>query len=446
LVRRILLSYLLIITITVGLMVAIIHQLTAATFSRYLSDQALIHSRMLPVMLAGYFTTNRSWEGIQPSIDEASIMIGTSVMLVDAQGAVVAATQRELVGQRLTQAPPQSEPLAVAGPQGAHLGMVYVGRNVAQERADQAFLDRSTSALLLTGLLVSCLALGLGLVLARSINRPLAAMSQAAQQIAQGDYSVRVTAAREGEIAVLARAFNQMAQGIGSIEQLRRELVANVSHDLRTLLTVLRGYLEGLRSGQIADRRSAELAFDAMHAEVNRLLHMVADLLQMARYDAGSLPPRRVAVAVDELFQQALRRVAPLAEAKQIELCSSPPAQPLVLTVDPEQIGQVLFNLLENGVQHTPPGGRITLSAGTEQPWAWIAVQDTGVGIGAEHLPHVFERFYRADRARSSTGEGGLGLGLAIVRAIVEAHQGQVRACSGTGDQPGSTLTIYLPL
>ena len=451
--RRLLLSYLALIGVTVALLALIVQLTTARTFSRYLSDQAAAHSEMLPVMLAGYYAGHGTWEGVQPDIDQASVLIGAQVALADTQDRIVAASRRDLIGRAVDDDPALSLAIPVVGSGGKTVGTAYVGRSLAQQRADEAFLSDVTRALVAAGLVVALLAAGLGVLLARSISRPLADMGRAAARIALGDYAVRVPSRGQDEVAALARAFNQMAEGMDSVERLRRELVANVSHDLRTPLTVIRGYVEGLRSGQIADRRSAEMAFEAMDTEVAHLLHLVDDLRQVAALDAGSVPLERRSVAVADLVQAATARIAPLAASRGVKLTSEIPPELPPVNVDPERMGQVLFNLLENAVRHTPAGGAIFLRAGREGAHLWLAVQDTGEGIPLEHLPHVFERFYRADHARSRA-EGGAGtfarlstgLGLAIVRAIVEAHGGRVSVESDGVPGHGSTFTVRLPL
>ncbi len=442
--RRLLLSYLLIIGVTVALLVFIVHQRTAQTFSRYLSDQSLIHSRMLPLMLASYYVENKTWDGVQENIDEASLMIGSSVSLIDTRGTIVAATRRETVGRAFADAP--GEQIPINSGDGLLLGTIHVAPNLEQQRADQTFLDDITSALLATSVLVALVALALGALLARSINHPLSAMARAADRMAQGDYSARVTPSGGPEVRALAQTFNQMAESVAGLEQLRRELVANVSHDLRTPLTVIRGYLEGLRSGQIADRRSAEHAFEAMHEETARLLHMVDDLRRMSRNDAGMQALQWAQVDLAALVAATVRRLAPIAEAKGIQIAQELPPDLPPLRADPEQLGQALFNLFENSVHYTPEGGAVTIAAAVEGARVRLTVRDTGVGITAKHLPHIFERFYRADQSRGRTGASGLGLGLSIVRAVVAAHGGEVAVHSAGIPGQGSTFVILLPL
>lgn len=443
--RRLLLSYLGVIALTVALLAIIVQWVTTQTFSRYLSDQAAAHSEMLPVMLAGYYTRHGGWEGVQPDIDQAGVIIGAQVTLADARGRIVAASQPELIGRPVDEVPSLGLAIPVAGSGGVTVGTAYVGRSLAQQRADAAFLTGVTRALVIAGLAVALLATGLGVLLARSISRPLAEMGQAAARIAQGDYAARVPVRGRDEATALAVAFNRMAAGMSSVERLRRELVANVSHDLRTPLTVIRGYLEGLRSGEIADRRSAEMAFEAMHTEVARLLHLVSDLRQTAALDSGALLLNRRLITARALATEAIDRVTPLAATKDIHLNSQVPAELPPLNIDAERLGQALFNLLENAARHTPAGGTIEITAQRQAEQMQFIVRDTGDGIAAADLPHIFERFYRADRARNPA-EGRAGLGLSIVKSIVEAHGGAVKAESEGMPGKGSAFTISLPL
>jgi two-component system, OmpR family, sensor histidine kinase BaeS len=449
--RRLIVSYLALVALTVALLAGILYLATSQTFSRYLNDQAAAHNEMLPVMLAGYHTEHGTWDGVQPNIEQASILIGGQVTLADVQGRIVAATRRDLIGRAAGEVSDLGMPITVAGSGGRVMGTIFVQRSVAAQRADADFLASVTRALVIAGLVVALLAAGLGVLLARSISRPLSEMSSAASRLSQGDYAVQVPARGQDEVAALGRAFNQMAEGMAGVERLRRELVANVSHDLRTPLTVIRGYLEGLHSGEIADRRSAEIAFEAMYGEVNRLLHLVDDLRQVAALDAGASQLQRCPTFVADLARDALARIEPVAQAKGVILANEVPLDLPAVSLDPGRMGQALFNLLENAVRHTPSGGRITMLAGRAKypngpgEHLWLTVQDTGEGIAPEQLPHVFERFYRADPARSPS-EGGAGLGLSITHSIVEAHSGLLTAQSDGIPGHGASFTLFLPL
>lgn len=449
--KRLLLSYLALISLTVALLVIIVQLATRQTFSRYLSDQAAAHSEMLPVMLSGYYTEQGSWDGVQNSVDQASLMIGAQVALAGEDGRIVAASMREWIGRDEDEITEFELALLVPGLAGRDLGTVYVGRSLAQQRADQVFLSGVTRALIIAGLLVALLSAALGVLLSRSISRPLLEVSRAANRVAQGDYAVRVVVKGQDELSVLARAFNQMAEGMAEIEKLRQDLFANISHDLRTPLTVLSGYLEGLRSGQIADRRTAEISFEAMQSEVQHLQQMAEALRQISALDGSSRTLNCLPLRPSDLIQDAANRFTIIAADKGLKFVVEVPENLPLIKVDRESLNQALQNLLENAIRHTPARGVITVSAGVvalqnDGPaYIWIAVSDTGEGIPAEHLLYVFERFYRVDPVRNREA-GRAGLGLSIVRAIVEAHGGEVRAESEGVPGQGSKFTILLPL
>jgi signal transduction histidine kinase len=443
--RKLLLSYLILIGITVALMSFIINQITSRTFSTYLSSQSASHSEMLPVMLTGYYINNGSWEGVQPDIAEAGLMIGAPITLADKDGIVIASTEALLIGQTAANIPDVNVTIPVIGERDILIGRVYVQHNISHERADEAFLRDVTRALLIAGLIVAFLATILGILLARSISRPMAEMGKAAVKFARGDYTARVAVHGRDEVAALGKTFNQMAMSVGGVEQLRRELVANVSHDLRTPLTVISGYLEGLRSGQIADRRTAETAFDAMHSEVSRLLHMVGDLRQAAAMDNTSLLLSLSTVSVDDFVTDTVARVMPLVLSKGVVLDHELAADLPLINIDSERIGQVLINLLENAVRYTHAGGTIRLIVQDQNKQISFTIEDNGSGILNEDMPHIFKRFYRTDPARNPS-EGGLGLGLSISKSIVEAHGGRITAESNGVSGEGSTFTVFLPI
>lgn len=212
-----------------------------------------------------------------------------------------------------------------------------------------------------------------------------------------------------------------MAAGLANVERLRQELVMNVSHDLRTPLTIIKGYLDGLLNGQIADRRSAEEAFGAMETEVNHLLHLVHDLNQVAALDGGQTPLNKEPLKLERLIAEVVVRARPLATEKQVRLVQETAADLPSLVADRVQIGQMLFNLVENGIRHTPEEGMVKITAAVENGMMRLVVSDTGEGIPAVHQPRIFERFYRVDASRHGQ-EAGSGLGLAIVKGMVEAQ------------------------
>jgi signal transduction histidine kinase len=239
------------------------------------------------------------------------------------------------------------------------------------------------------------------------------------------------------EVGRLSEAFNAMSGRLAEAHALRRQMTADVAHDLRTPLAILTGYLEALRDGVLAPSPER---FATMHDEAVHLGRLVEDLHTLALADAGEIRLRREPVAVAPLLARTMAAFAPEAMARGVTLTSDAPAGLPPLMADPDRLAQVLGNLMRNALRHTPAGGRVTLVARPHPDGLAVIVADTGEGIPPDVLPRVFERTVRADAAR---GDGGSGLGLAIVRSLVEAHGGTASVASPPGD--GTTVTLLLP-
>jgi signal transduction histidine kinase len=231
-----------------------------------------------------------------------------------------------------------------------------------------------------------------------------------------------------------------MAHAVATNDMLRSHMVSDVAHEIRTPLTNIRGYVEGLRDGTLDPD---EHTLGIIHDETLTLGRLVDELQDLALAEAGQLRLAKTAVEVATLIEHATDAVKPASTAKNLQLKSIVPNAIPMLTIDPARIGQVLANLLNNAIAHTPPGGEITVTAQAQRHVVAISVADTGTGISADDLPFVFERFYRADRSRTRAS-GGSGLGLTITKRIVEAHGGTITAKSEPGK--GSTFTFTLPI
>jgi len=276
--------------------------------------------------------------------------------------------------------------------------------------------------------------------LAIRIVRPIRALARASQEIARGAYGSRVAAGGSDELALLAASFNEMAASLESAERRRRALLSDVAHELRTPLATIEGYVEGLRDGIVAPEQST---WSLLASETARLQRLVEDLQLVSRAEERQLDLRTQEVEPGALVADAAARMAPSYEAKGVRLVPEvEPGLPTV-AVDPDRLGEVLANLLDNALRHTPAGGTVSLRAALRRGDLELAVSDTGEGIAPEHLGRVFERFYRADQARSRA-TGGSGIGLAIAKAIVEAHGGSLRAESD-GPGRGATFVVTLP-
>jgi signal transduction histidine kinase len=286
-------------------------------------------------------------------------------------------------------------------------------------------------------------ALGLVMVqvLARGMTSPLREMADAASAMARGEYGRRVTASSRDEVGQLGRAFNSMAAELADVERMRRDLVANVSHELRTPIGALQAVLENLADGvETPDPATLRVAL----AQAERLGRLVEQLLDLSRLESGSAPVRPRRFGVRELLEQVARECE-LGEAygrHPVRLHVSVQPGDLDVTGDPERVHQVVANLLDNAVRHSPPEGRVWLSAHNGNGAITIAVADEGPGIPEHEAQRVFERFYRTDAARSSR-DGGTGLGLAIARWIVDAHGGVIRA--EPRETGGCRVVVELP-
>ena len=292
----------------------------------------------------------------------------------------------------------------------------------------------AAAAALLTAVVVSSF-------VTRRLVGPIQRMKAASQRIAAGEYEERVEVPGEDELGALARSFNQMAETLAETEERRRELVGDVAHELRTPLANIKGVMEGLTDGVLPADPST---FHQVEREVTRLQRLVQDLEALSRAEAGQLLLEREPVEPATFIGDAATRLRPQYRDKGVALALQIPAPIPAVLADKWRMTQVMMNLLGNALQYTPAGGQVTVSANADGERLVVRVADTGMGIEAEDLPHLFERFYRVDKSRSRAG-GGSGIGLTIVRHLVEAHGGRVWAESaGLGE--GSTFTFTLPL
>ncbi|GAA2655666.1 HAMP domain-containing sensor histidine kinase [Nonomuraea recticatena] len=287
-------------------------------------------------------------------------------------------------------------------------------------------------------LLVLVLTVGVSVMAARRLVRPVNALTHAAQRMRDGDSSARVTVRTTGEISELATAFNEMSEHLQRMEEQRKAMVSDVSHELRTPLSNLRGWLEAAQDG-VAELDPALIA--SLVEEILLLQHIVDDLQELALADAGKLRLHVEPVHLGDLLDQVATAHRGRAEAAGLTLTTMVTDDP-PLTADPVRLRQAIGNLVTNSLRYTPRGGHITLCARQDGDQVVVEVTDTGIGIRAEYLPHVFDRFWRAEKSRNRQ-TGGSGLGLAIVRNLAEAHGGTATVASVPGVR--TTFTLRLP-
>jgi signal transduction histidine kinase len=284
------------------------------------------------------------------------------------------------------------------------------------------------------------LALAMVQFLARGMTSPLREMAAAAKSMAKGDYSRRVTATSKDEVGQLATAFNRMAADLAEVDRMRRDLVANVSHELRTPISALQAVLENLVDEV---ERPDPVVLRTMLGQVERLGSLVGQLLDLSRLESGAIPLRSRTFSVADLLKTAAQESRLQARGPNhvaVEVAVEP--ADLEVFGDPERVHQVVANLLDNAIAHSPPGGRVRLEGSRSGGVARIEVRDEGPGIPSEEAARVFERFYRSDSARSSR-EGSSGLGLAIARWIIDLHGGDIRV--DTTYSRGCNMVVELP-
>ncbi|MFL5777532.1 MAG: sensor histidine kinase [Chloroflexota bacterium] len=298
---------------------------------------------------------------------------------------------------------------------------LMVEHGQAVEVSGEMFAESVGQVVAATIVVAILVAVGVAALLGSRLARPLREIGRAARRIADGDYAARIPREGPEEIVSLSDSFNQMAASLEEQEQVRREFIANAAHELRTPLTNLQGYLEALRDGVIEPDRST---FESLWDEAERLVRLSRSLDTLAAGDAGTATPVVVDVDLAALIRSAVDLARPGTLAGGLEITVDVPAR-LPARGDPDQLAQVLANLLHNAVRYSPPAGRIDVRAERRPGDVLVSIANTGEGIPGDDLPHVFERFYRVEKSRDAA-RGGAGIGLAIVRQLVEAVGGRV--------------------
>lgn len=293
------------------------------------------------------------------------------------------------------------------------------------------------------------IAMILGYFLSNTVTERVNLLKGAAEKLAQGELDTRVPVSGRDEVASLSRTFNQMAEQLQAadqkqreLENLRRDLIAWASHDLQTPLTSMRAILEALSDGVVEEPEMVKRYLVTAQRDVMSLSALIDDLFQMSQLDAGGFPLHRAQASLSDLVSDTLESFSQLAKQQEITLEGSVDSGVDPVYMDTQAIGRVFNNLISNALRHTPNQGRVSVWVRRAASGVEVTVADTGEGIRAEDLPHIFERFYRGEKSRNR-GTGGAGLGLAIARGIVHAHGGDIRAESELGK--GTQFTFYIP-
>jgi signal transduction histidine kinase len=426
--------------------------LTLRQMESYTQDSLPAITRPWVESLGSYYEERGTWEGVDGLIARYPCGSGwelgqegyVNYIVAQPDGTIVAASEGDLVGQSLRYREKRvAIPVLVDG---QAVGLLVLSPFGPIREGFRFMAGFALQRFLIVGVAIGLVALVAGFGLSRVISRPVVKLTDATRAVAEGDLGVRVRGQYPGELGELAASFNRMTEELARADELRRNMTADVAHELRTPLSVIRGKLEGVLDG-VYPATSEHL--EPILEEANLLTHLVEDLRLLALAEAGQLSLEKRALDVGDLLRDAQVNFGPQADDRGVTLALDLPAELPQVTADRRRIAQVVGNLLTNALRHTPHGGCVTLSAapslllaGGDKAGVTVTVSDTGVGIPAEDLPYIFERFWRGEKSRSRAG-GGSGLGLAIAKQLVEMHGGAVAVESAPS--AGSTFHFTLP-
>ena len=444
---RLILLMVLMLLVTSGLAALFAYLVVNAQMEQFMADQAQFEQHrqerleaMLPPVLAAYYDRKLSWDDINSVFDSIGELTEQRLILADQSGSIVL-DSAYLAAGRQTSDPPIGYIIPIRNSNRTVGEVRVVPASESRQLAELQQLIASIQRSLLWALAIAIpTAIVLTAIFTRRLLTPVKALTDAAKRMAQGDLNQRVEPQTSDEIGKLASAFNAMADSRLRNDQLRRQLVTDVAHELRTPLSNIRGYLEAVQDNVIEPNTQL---IDSLYEEVMLLNHLVDDLQELALAEGGQLKMARQPVALNQLVKQAYQMILPRMQGQEIQFTLKLPNRSPIVQVDAERIGQVLRNLLSNALTHTPRQGWITVEVLPSSTEAKVCISNSGPGIPPAHLPYIFERFYRVDSSRTRS-TGGSGLGLAIVKQLVEAHGGAI--CVESEEERETLFLFTLPV
>ncbi len=470
---RLILAFTLTLALALGAVGALVSFAAETESDRFQARSQEFRMGRVHRMIARRYAENMDWATVQPSLEQAGSFYGRRFLVTDADGRIVADShpgqEKRHPGKRHKD---RSAPIVLEGREVGALLLVSDGEGRGPERrffdGPPPFLSSLPSgaeppnattglgpagepvvslvtatvnkALLWTGVAAAILGIALIAFASRRILAPLQTLGGAAQRLGEGDLSQRVPASGPSEIRHLGNTFNAMAENLQAAEQQRRNLTADVAHELRTPLSNIQGYLDAVNDGLL---QPDEATMATLRQQTAHLVTLVEDLRLLALAEAGTLVLQTRLESIQSLLEESVEAFRPRADAKNIRLTLEVAAWLPEVELDRTRVSQVMGNLLDNAIVNTPEGGAVTVGAYRDGELVAVSVADTGPGLSPEDLERVFDRFYRVDPSRSRA-TGGAGLGLTIARQLVEAHGGSIRAESEVGN--GAAFSFFLPL
>jgi len=441
---KMVLAFLGIALISIVLIVLLARWNTGTEFTRFVSDR---WGTEVAENLGTFYQDNGSWEGVQKIIavsrnqetpDNAPPQ-RPFFTLANENGRVISPGPGYRIGETVQQIDLKNGiPIEVDGEQ---VGTLVMGRSPFERNPrEEEFIQRTNQMLVFSALGASVVALFIGIFLSRTLTRPIRELTEATQAVAEGNLGLRVSVRSKDEMGKLAESFNKMSADLARSTEARKQMTADIAHELRTPLSLIIGHADAVHDDVLPPSKEN---FEIIREEALRLEHLVDDLRTLSLADAGELSIIPQEVSPPKLLNDLRATYLHIAGKKNVKISVKTASKLPMLKIDPDRMTQVLVNILDNALRHTPEGGQIILSAKNVQDGVQLSIQDNGPGVQGEDANRIFNRFYRIDDARNRD-TGGSGLGLAIAKSIVLAHGGKILAKSEPGQ--GLRIDIIIPV
>lgn len=433
---KILIGFIIIVALAIGTVAVVATWTTSSEFDRYISQDKALKYQQLASILSSYYEQTGSWKGVQELIDRIDRTYNSQIVLANEKGTIVGDSSRHMLGQDSQDE--LSLKIATLGTEENPSGFLYL-KDRRRAEIEKKFLSSVNNSVILATIVSIIGAILLTVFYSRKALNPIQELTSAAEQIRQGELDQEVRVKTRDEIGELASTFNSMAEELKKQERLRKNMVSDVAHELRSPLTKSHGYLEAIKEGSI---EPDEKVIDSLYRNSKMLKRLVEDLRDLSMAEAGQLKLKKKPILLEDIISDAIEslRFRLDQEGLNVQVTTS---ETLLVEVDPSRIKQVLRNLLDNAITHSNKGDQITVSTKVHENHVKVAVSDNGSGIPKQDIPYIFNRFYRVDSSRSRA-TGGSGLGLTIAKKIIEAHNGEISVESSEGE--GTTFAFSLPL
>lgn len=460
---KLLLSFLLIVLLSAILFTFLSYRSIDQNLLKYMGAVRENRINQYEQLFRNYYLTNGSWEGVENLSKLAPIEGGKGwgrgggmgrggppsfapgpmeeILLLSPEGTVIADSISSRIGEKISPDQVKGIERPIYDEKGEWIGTLLLGLSSQSRYTDleNSFLASVNEAVWISGGIALTVSVLFSILISVGLTRPIKKLTSATHGFSKGDWSTRVEITSKDEIGELATSFNRMADRLERLEKVRKNLIADVAHELRTPLFILRGNLESmLTQGRLPDEERLAL----LHDEIVRLSHIVQDLQNISLAEEGKLPLHKEEVNIFALIQKVIQIFSAQLEEKKISLRLDLAEELSSVFLDPKRIEQVFVNLIGNGIRYTPIAGTIEITGRKNEGTMIISIRDTGPGIPEEYLQNIFDRFYRADKGRART-EGGTGLGLSIAKGYVEAHGGSIKA--ENHPEGGSIFTFKIP-